>query len=205
MSSGAAKRPAPGDAGGGAPPAAKRPAGGSSAAPAFLDDDDGDDEDMPWMDDAVDAELAELQGSTDGVRAHWLRPALPPLEPSGDAVGETSFPSHAFVCCVSRDVGGSDACCAEFQQMDIDTIVGPPHAEWMRGAPPQVAIIRMFGVTAAGARTLLKCSCPTLLTLPCRASQEIACAATYTAFSRTSTPRCRPTLLPTTSRRFAKS
>jgi hypothetical protein len=41
--------------------------------------------------------------------------------------------------------------CAEFQQMDIDTIVGPPHAEWMRGAPPQVAIIRMFGVTAAGA------------------------------------------------------
>ena len=102
MSSGAAKRPAPGDAGGGAPPAAKRSAGGSSAAPAFLDDDDGDDEDMPWMDDAVDAELAELQGSTDGVRAHWLRPALPPLEPSGDAVGETSFPSHAFVCCVSH-------------------------------------------------------------------------------------------------------
>jgi hypothetical protein len=34
--------------------------------------------------------------------------------------------------------------------MDIDTIVGPPHADWMRGAPPQVAIIRMFGVTAAG-------------------------------------------------------
>ena len=152
MSSGAAKRPAPGDAGGGAPPAAKRPAGGNSAAPAFLDDDDGDDEDMPWMDDAVDAELAELQGSTDGVRAHWLRPALPPLEPSGDAVGETSFPSCACVCCESRLTRVAlHACCAEFQQMDIDTRVGPPHAEWMRGAPPQVAIIRMFGVTAAGA------------------------------------------------------
>lgn len=41
--------------------------------------------------------------------------------------------------------------------MDIDSIVGPPHAEWMRGAPPQVAIIRMFGVTAAGA------SCSTAL------------------------------------------
>jgi hypothetical protein len=36
--------------------------------------------------------------------------------------------------------------------MDIDYVVGPPHAEWMRGAPPQAAIIRMFGVTAAGAR-----------------------------------------------------
>ena len=35
--------------------------------------------------------------------------------------------------------------------MDIDYVVGPPHAEWMRGAPPQAAIIRMFGVTAAGA------------------------------------------------------
>ena len=102
MSSGAAKRPAPGDAGVGASPAAKRPAGGNSAAPAFLDDDDGDDEDMPWMDDAVDAELAELQGSTDGVRAHWLRPALPPLEPSSDAVGETSFPLRAPVCFAPR-------------------------------------------------------------------------------------------------------
>ena len=101
MSSGAAKRPA-GDAGGGAPPAAKRPAGGNSAAPAFLDDDDGDDEDMPWMDDAVDAELAELQGSTDGVRAHWLRPALPPLEPSSDSVGETCLPFNTpTVCCAT--------------------------------------------------------------------------------------------------------
>jgi hypothetical protein len=36
--------------------------------------------------------------------------------------------------------------------MDIDYVVGPPHAEWMRSAPPQAAIIRMFGVTAAGAR-----------------------------------------------------
>ena len=90
MASGAAKRPAPGDVGGSAPPAPKRPAGGSSAAPAFLDDDDGDDEDVPWMDDAVDAELAELQGSTDGVRAHWLRPALPPLEPGSSAVGACS-------------------------------------------------------------------------------------------------------------------
>ena len=36
--------------------------------------------------------------------------------------------------------------------MDIDYVVGPPHAEWMQGAPPQAAIIRMFGVTAAGAR-----------------------------------------------------
>jgi hypothetical protein len=93
-SSGAAKRPAPGDAGGSAPPAPKRPAGGSSAAPAFLDDDD-DDQDMPWMDDAVDAELAGLQGSTDGVRAHWLRPALPPLEPSTCAVGACSSASSS--------------------------------------------------------------------------------------------------------------
>lgn len=38
--------------------------------------------------------------------------------------------------------------------MDIDYVVGPPHAEWLRGAPPQVAVIRMFGVTAAGARPL---------------------------------------------------
>ena len=102
------------------------------------------------MDDAVDAELAELQGSTDGLRAHWLRPALPPLEPSGDAVGETRLPALTHFCAVLTR-GSARLPSAEFQQMDIDTIVGPPHAEWMRGAPPQVAIIRMFGVTAAGA------------------------------------------------------
>ena len=56
--------------------------------------------------------------------------------------------------------------------MDIDTIVGPPHAEWMRGAPPQVAIIRMFGVTAAGVFLLTSSratSCATLLTPICAA------------------------------------
>lgn len=86
MSSGAAKRPASGDAGGSAPPAPKRPTGGSNAAPTFLDDD-GDDDDMPWMDESALDSVAELQGSTDGVRAHWLRPALPPLDPSSNSVG----------------------------------------------------------------------------------------------------------------------
>ena len=96
--SGAAKRPASGDAGGSAPPASKRPAGGDSAAPAFLDDD-GDDEDMLWMDDAVDAELAELQTTSDGVRAHWLRPALLPLEPSSTAVGALALSAP---CCTAQ-------------------------------------------------------------------------------------------------------
>jgi hypothetical protein len=44
-----------------------------------------------------------------------------------------------------------------------------------------------------------------LLTLATRRSQETASAAIYTAFSRTSTQPCRPTLPPTTSKRFAKS
>jgi hypothetical protein len=103
------------------------------------------------------------------------------------------------------DVVELHVCRAEFQQMDIDTIVGPPHGEWMRGAPPQVAIIRMFGVTAAGAPGLLTCACATLLTLHCGALQETACAATYMAFNHTSTPQCRPTSLQTTLKRFAKS
>jgi hypothetical protein len=38
-----------------------------------------------------------------------------------------------------------------------------------------------------------------------RRSQETASAAIYTAFNRISTPPCRPTLPPTTSKRFAKS
>lgn len=44
-----------------------------------------------------------------------------------------------------------------------------------------------------------------LLTLATHRSQETASAAIYTAFSRTSTLPCRPTLPPTTSKRFAKS
>ena len=87
--------------------------------------------------------------------------------------------------------------------MDIDTVVGPPHAEWMRGAPPQVAIIRMFGVTAAGACAVL--SCRVLLTLDPSRSQETAFAAIYTVFSRTFTPPCPPTLLRMTWKLFAKS
>ena len=205
MSSGAAKRPA-GDAGGGAPPAAKRPAGGNSAAPAFLDDDDGDDEDMPWMDDAVDAELAELQGSTDGVRAHWLRPALPPLEPSSDSVGETSLPFNTpTVCCatltwwlshvprrISAD-GHRHHCRPSARGVDARcTAAGGYHPHVWRHSCWRVwhADVRLRHVAHAA--------------LPF-SPQETACAATYTAFNHTSTPQCQPTLLPMMSRRFARS
>ena len=51
------------------------------------------------MDDAVDAELAELQTTSDGVRAHWLRPALLPLEPSSTAVGALALSAP---CCTAQ-------------------------------------------------------------------------------------------------------
>jgi hypothetical protein len=100
-------------------------------------------------------------------------------------------------------------CAAEFQQMDIDHVIGAPHAEWMPGAPPQAAIIRMFGVTAAGARPVALVvrmhaassaaskDAPSVAALQCvtlhaafalfavSAPQAAACAATSTASSPT--------------------
>lgn len=40
---------------------------------------------------------------------------------------------------------------AAFQQMDVDYVIGAPHPTLLRNAPPQVAMVRMFGVTSEGA------------------------------------------------------
>jgi hypothetical protein len=96
--SAAQKRPPPDGAGGSAPPAPKRPAG--AAAPAFLEDDDyGEDEDV-FLYEALDAQMA---GSVGGARAHWCRPALPPLDPASCSIGARRR-ARCGACLPSRGV-----------------------------------------------------------------------------------------------------
>jgi hypothetical protein len=226
-----------------APPAAKRPGGGGGGgapAPHFLDDGDEDDEDV-FLDDALDADVAAQEGGAAGVRASWRRPAPPPLDPAHCAIGTCGVRACMRACAAPRAPRRADPACAsprvslacvcvcafgaaEFQQMDIDHVIGAPHADWMPGAPPQAAIIRMFGVTAAGARARCAeartrraaarpkrcCFCLRCLThaafalFAVSAPQAAACAATSTASSPTSSPPCRPRSRPMTWRRSEK-
>ena len=129
----------PGEQGQGGGPA-KRP---FESAPEFLDDgEEYEDEDV-FLDDAVDGQAAAQAGLGAGVRPNWRRPPPPQLDPAQHSLGACGVRNGRRLRLSGRHT--------EFQQMDLDYVVGAPLPH-MTSSPRQVAIIRLFGVTTAGAR-----------------------------------------------------